>query len=86
MRNVKIFAAAIACLFVTALVCSAYDYPIPPAKVPAPAQAFLKQHFPDKTIIYAEKDVEFLKTRYEVNLDDGTHVVFYIVQGLRVEG
>ena len=76
MKTVKFFFAALACLFVSTTVCSAHDYPIPPAQLPAAAQSFLQQHFPGKTIVYAEKDTEFMKVKYEVNLNDGTQVDF----------
>ena len=76
MKTAKFFFAALACLFVSTTVCSAHDYPVPPTQLPAAAHSFLQQHFPGKTIVYAEKDTEFMKTKFEVNLNDGTQVDF----------
>lgn len=52
------------------------DIPITPDKLPAAAQTFIKQYFPEQTIIFAEKDVDFMKTKYEVHLDDGSEINF----------
>ena len=40
--------------------------PIPASQLPAAAKAFVQQNFPGRTIVYAEKDTEFMKTKYEV--------------------
>ncbi len=76
MKTVKFFFAALVCLFVSTTVCHADGRPIPPTQLPAAAQAFIQQHFPGKTIVYAEKDTEFMKTKYEVSLNDGTQIDF----------
>lgn len=49
---------------------------IPPAQLPAPAQAFIKQHFPQQTITYAKKEFDNMRVQYEAYLDDGTEVKF----------
>lgn len=76
MRRINLFFAALVCLFISATVCHADDMPIPAAQLPAAAQAFVQQNFPGKTIAYAEKDTEFMRTKYEVHLNDGTSIDF----------
>ena len=51
--------------------------PIPAAQLAAAAKSFVQQNFPGRTIVYAEKDTEFMKTKYEVSLNDGTEIDFY---------
>ena len=76
MKRINSFLAGLVCLLSSATVCYADDMPIPPAQLPAAAQTFVQQNFPGKTIAYAEKDAEFMKTRYEVSLNDGTQIDF----------
>ena len=66
MKRTKLFFAALVCLFTANTVCNAHDMPIPAAQLPAAAKAFVQQNFPGRTIVYAEKDTEFMKTKYEV--------------------
>ena len=76
MKRTKLFFAAIVCLFTANTVCNAHDMPIPAAQLPAAAKSFVQQNFPGRTIVYAEKDTEFMKTKYEVSLNDGTEIDF----------
>lgn len=77
MKRTKLFFAALVCLFSVNTVCYADGRPIPPTQLPAAAQSFIQNNFPGKTIVYAEIDKEFMKTKYEVNLNDGTEIDFY---------
>lgn len=75
MKRTNLF-AVIVCLFASTAICNAEDMPIPAAQLPAAAKTFVQQNFPGKTIAYAEKDTEFMKTKYEVSLNDGTQIDF----------
>jgi hypothetical protein len=75
MKHVKLFVMALVCLFVSAA-CFADDKMIPVEQLPATVKTFIKQHFPQKTILYAEKDSEIRGVKYEVRLNDGTEVNF----------
>ena len=77
MKRTKLFFAALVCLFTANTVCNAHDMPIPASQLPAAAKAFVQQNFPGRTIVYAEKDTKFMKTKYEVSLNDGTEIDFY---------
>ncbi|MBP5398222.1 MAG: PepSY-like domain-containing protein [Bacteroidales bacterium] len=54
---------------------SANDMPIPVDQLPAAAQTFVTKTFPGKTIVYAEKDLDYV-VEYEARLSDGTKVKF----------
>ena len=71
MKHVKFFLMALICLM-TSVACNADDKMIPVEKLPAAAKDFVKQEFPGKKIIYAEKDWN----SYECRLDDGTKIEF----------
>lgn len=76
MKRIKLFFAAIICLFTVNTICMAHDRQIPPEQLPAAAKTFIQKHFPGKTITKAEIDTEFMRTRYEVDLNDGTEINF----------
>lgn len=76
MKRINQFFAAIVCFFTVSTVCNAADRPIPSFQLPEAAKEFVRQNFPGRTIIYAEKDWNFFKTRYEVSLNDGTEIDF----------
>ena len=52
------------------------DRPIPPEQLPEAAKTFIKQTFPEQTIVYAEIETGLTKTKYEVRLNDGTEIDF----------
>ncbi len=56
--------------------CIDYDTPISKEQLPGAAQVFIKKHYPGQFIAFAEREVEFLTTRYDVILADGTKLVF----------
>jgi hypothetical protein len=47
------------------------------SELPAPAIAFIKEHFPKQTIVKAKKDREDGEKGYEVILSDDTEVEFW---------
>lgn len=49
---------------------------ISPEQLPAAAKAFLKQHFPDHAVSYAQSERDDRKTTYEVYLNNGTEISF----------
>ena len=71
----KIFVAFTALLASSTLV-SCKDVIITPDKLPAAAQSFIKEYFPETAVSYAKKDTELRKTSYEVTLQDGTEIDF----------
>ena len=52
------------------------DRMIPVSQLPATVNTFVTKNFPGKTITYAEKDVEFGGTKYDVMLNDGAKIEF----------
>ncbi len=76
MKTFKTFLAAIVCLTLTPFNSFAADHPIVANQLPAAAKQFIAKNFPGKTIAYAEKDTEYMKTTYEVSLNDGTKIDF----------
>ena len=68
--------AALCLMFLLPVGCRADGRMIEPEMLPEAAKTFIKQYFPENTIIYAEKEVEIKGTTYEVRLDDGTKVDF----------
>ena len=61
---------------VAIILSSCSDRPVVPAQVPAVIQAFVKQNFPNQTISYAERDLEWFWYKYDVVLADGTEINF----------
>lgn len=76
MKSFVKILVAIAAFFATSTFVSCRDVIITPDKLPAAAQAFIKEYFPDNAISFAKKDVEVSKTTYEVTLMDGTEINF----------
>lgn len=69
MKKFSFFATS---LFVATLFfsCNAQDVIIPASELPAQAQSFVKQHFPEQQIEQAEKDKSAFSVSYEVILDN----------------
>ena len=63
----------IALTSLTLISCS--DRIIPSEKLPAAAQSFLKEYFPDSPISYVKKEADLTPT-YEVVLQNGTEIEF----------
>lgn len=45
-------------------------------QLPAPAQSYLTENYPDQKVLIIKKDIEGLSTRYEVTLESGMKVEF----------
>ncbi|MBR5686376.1 MAG: PepSY-like domain-containing protein [Prevotella sp.] len=71
MTQKRFFLAALMCLIMSATT-FATDKVILASQLPAAAQTFVKETFPDANIIFAEKD----GWKYEVRLNDGTEIDF----------
>ena len=76
MKALSKLMVAIAAIVVSAPLVSCKDTIISPDQLPAAAQAFIKEHFPESTISFAKKDAELSGTTYEVTLQDGTEIDF----------
>ena len=77
MKRILSLTLAFATLILTSSTAIANDdVPITPDQLPAAAQEFIKKHFPEQTIAYAEKDVDYAKTTFEVRLSDGSKIEF----------
>lgn len=64
-------------IFILLLSCNTLSRKISPSQLPEAAQAFLKEHFPDRTIVTTTKDWEHGEKGFEVWLNDGTEVEFW---------
>lgn len=76
MKTTKLFLVAVICMLAQSLTSMADDRMIPVSQLPATVNTFVTKNFPGKTITYAEKDVEFGGTKYEVMLNDGAKIEF----------
>ena len=75
MKTIKFYMVALMSL-VAVTTCFADDKMILPEQLPAAAKVFLQTHFPDNDILFAQKDKDGMKTKFEVRLKDGTEVNF----------
>ena len=75
-RILTVMAAFAALILTSSAVIANDDIPVTPDQLPAAAQQFIKTHFPEQTIAYAEKDVDYAKTTFEVRLNDGSKIEF----------
>ncbi len=64
-------------LLLSVLSCNAQGRKIDPSQLPEGAHTFLKEHFPNQTIIHASKDWEHGEKGFEVWLSNGTEVEFW---------
>ena len=76
MKTILKLTLAIAAFAATASFVSCKDVIVTVDKLPAAAQAFLKEVFPESSISYVKKDKELTKTTYEVVFQDGSEVEF----------
>lgn len=72
-RIVSTFAVLLLTLGVA---CAKADRPVKVEELPAAAQTFLKNYFPDAEVSFAKLDDEFVYKEYEVMLADGTKIEF----------
>lgn len=75
MKNIKFLFLALA-LTVFAVSASARDEVIRENQLPAAARSFVKQHFKNRTVTTARKDVDFGSASYDVVLNSGTKIEF----------
>lgn len=75
MKTIRFYMVALMCMVVATTI-FAFDRQVPQHKLPAAAKAFIQKNFSGTSIVYVEEDVEFMKTKYEVRLNDGTKVEF----------
>ena len=75
MKTTRLFLVAVICLM-QSVTSMADDRMIPVSQLPATVKTFVANNFPGKNIAYAEKDVEFGGTKYEVRLNDGAKIEF----------
>ena len=75
MKTTRLFLVAVICLMQSET-SMADDRMIPVSQLPATVKTFVANNFPGKNIAYAEKDVEFMGTKYEVMLNDGAKIDF----------
>lgn len=52
------------------------DRIIDPEQLPAPAKVFIKQYFPETPITFAQKEMDDMRVKYSVHLEDGTEIEF----------
>ena len=75
MKRMNYLLAALMSLLLLSIT-SCDDRPITVDQLPAAAKTLVQQHFPDLTVIYAEKDFEILGSKYDARLSDGTEIGF----------
>lgn len=76
MRTFTKLFAAVAAIFASVSIVSCREAIIPADKLPAAAQTFIREYFPESTVSYVKKDKEQMKTTYEVVLQDGSEIDF----------
>ena len=76
MKKSSIFFAALICMMMNTVSVFANERVISAEQLPAAAKTFVKKNFPGLLISYAKIDNEFMKTRYEVRLNNGTKLKF----------
>ena len=62
--------------FVMMAMASCDDKVVTVDQLPAPAQTYLSENYPDQKVLIIKKDFEDLSTRYEVTLESGMKVEF----------
>ena len=70
----KIVSMCVITLLVSMAACS--DKPVTPEQLPEPVKSFVKEHFPDQSISFADKDLELTGCQYDVVLADGSRIDF----------
>lgn len=75
MKTSKFFLVALIAMMTTSVNSFADDMMIPVEQLPAAAKTFIKQHFPQQGIAYAQKD-GFVRPTFEARLNNGTEIDF----------
>jgi Protein of unknown function (DUF2874). len=77
MKKIFYLVAVATALLLTALPLRAdRERIINPEQLPAAAKTFVKQYFPENVISIAQKEIDDMRTKYSVRLDDGTEIEF----------
>ena len=76
LYTMKRFIIAIALIFSSIAAVSADERPIEFGQMPKAAINFIKSHFADISVLYANVERDILETDYEVGLADGTRIDF----------
>ena len=74
MRIKSIFLIVVA--FVMMAMVSCDEKVVTIDQLPAPAQSYLTENYPDQKVLIIKKDIEDFSTRYEVTLESGMKVEF----------
>ena len=74
MKKTKILMTAMAFLAATLISCD--DKPIRAEQLPAAAQTYIQENYPDCKVLMAKKDYEMFSTTYEVKLENGLELKF----------
>ena len=74
MRIKSIFLIVV--VFVMMAMVSCDDKVVTIDQLPAPAQSYLTENYPDQKVLIIKKDIEDFSTRYEVTLESGMKVEF----------
>jgi len=74
MRIKSIFLIVVAFVMMAMISCD--DKVVTIDQLPAPAQSYLTENYPDQKVLIIKKDIEGLSTRYEVTLESGMKVEF----------
>ncbi|MCR5561213.1 MAG: PepSY-like domain-containing protein [Bacteroidales bacterium] len=76
MKNIIVSILAAIALFFTTSCKADRDHIITVNQLPAAARTFLQDYFSDQNVSFVKKDIELVKTSYEVRLEDGTEIDF----------
>lgn len=74
MKQTKRLITAIVLLTMSLTSCD--DKPISAEQIPAAAQTYIKENYPDSKILIAKKGYERFSATYEVKLDNGLELTF----------
>lgn len=72
----KIKSVILLVIFIMPITLFAQDRIIQNSEIPVAIQNYIKTHFPDRTIVKAEIDMEGTKKEYEIKLDNKTELEF----------
>ena len=76
MKKIICLAVAAALMLIALPLRADRERIIDPEQLPAAAKTFVQKYFPENTISTAQKEVDGLRTKYSVHLDDGTEIEF----------
>ena len=75
MKRIKYSLMALVCMALSLQSCSD-DQIIQAEQLPEAAKSYVKKTYPNAHILYAKKDADLFKTKYEVGLDNGLEIEF----------